>query len=162
MSTTKTTSKKKAPAKKSTAKKPSAKEALVKKAPAVEISAIAFETSYLDEKGVEHKLTPEGEEIELAAGTWCALTIAPGVNKRFLYLLQAEENGAFVLYMLTDLKAVGPELMLRLPRTGAFLRTLVTGTLHVLGSNKQLSREQIAKHIGGHEPPPQQAKPPYT
>jgi|GEM_PF-5009426 len=163
MSTKKTTPTKKAPAKKKpNTKTPAAKKPATKSSPSVPITAVPFDTSYLGDTGAENTVASDGEDVALATGTWFAVTIAPGASKRFLHLLQSEEQGTFVLYMLADRDASSSTSSLRLPANGAFMRALVTGTLHVLGANKPLSRAQIAKHIGGHEPPPQQAKPPYT
>lgn len=153
---------KKAPAKKAPAKKTPAKKTPAKKAPQVAIVAIPFEVRYLDETAAECVVSAEEEEVAVAARTWFAVSIAPPVAKRYLHVLQVEEAGTFLLYMLADRDAEGGSPALRLPRVGAYMRALVTGSLHVLGADSPLSREQIAKHIGGHEPPPQQAKPPYT
>jgi hypothetical protein len=50
----------------------------------------------------------------------------------------------------------------RLPPSGAWLRAVVDGTVHVLTSDLVLTRKAITAWIGGHEPPTTPAQPPYT
>jgi hypothetical protein len=168
MSTPKTTAKKKsssskkvATAKKTptTAKKTptTAKKAGPKTPP--HIVAIPFQLSYLD----GHHVEKMGDaDVAYKQTTWFAVTITAPIGRRYLHVVQVEEGNAFVFYMIADRDAAAEGATLRLPLVGSFVRALVEGTVHVFGADKLLSRNDIERHIRGHEPPPQLAKPPYT
>lgn len=174
MSTTKTTAKKTSGAKKaSTTKKAPAAKAIAKKEPTaapakqqagpkpppIPITAIPFQLHYLDGDNVEQV---GGSDLAYRATTCIAVTMTAPIARRYLHLVQTEQDNAFVFYMVADRDALAGAAQIRLPQAGSFLRAMVQGTFHVFGADKRLSRDDIHNHIRGHEPPPQNAKPPYT
>jgi hypothetical protein len=159
MSTPKTTAKKTSSSKKTSAAKkaPATKKAAPKKP--LTIVAIPFQLSYLDGKNVEQV---GDADVAYKQTTWFAVTITAPIARRYLHVVQVEEGNAFVFYMIADRDAVEGSTKLRLPLVGSFVRAMAEGTFHVFGADKLLSRDDIERHIRGHEPPPQLAKPPYT
>jgi hypothetical protein len=92
--------------------------------------------------------------------TWFSVTLTAPIEKRYLYLVQREtDSGLIVLIMLFDRSGAAAD-DIRLPPSGAWLRAVVDGTVHVINSDLVLSRKSITAWIGGDEPPP--AMPPYT
>lgn len=96
----------------------------------------------------------------LVPPTWFSVTLVAPIQKRYLYLVQEEtDTGMIVLLMLFD-RSAAPDDSLRLPASGAWLRAIVDGTVHVLASDLVLSGKAITAWLGAREPPP--AQPPYT
>ncbi len=154
----KTSSSKKVPtAKKAPTTTTTAKKAGPKKPPS--IVAIPFQLSYLDGHDVEQV---GDADVPYKQTTWFAVTMTAPIARRYLHVVQVEEGNAFVFYMIADRDAAEEGPKLRLPLVGSFVRAMVEGTFHVFGADKLLSRDEIERHIRGHEPPPQLAKPPYT
>jgi hypothetical protein len=97
----------------------------------------------------------------LVPPTWFSVTLVAPTQKRFLYLVQEEtDTGMIVLLMLFDRSAAPDGGGPRLPASGAWLRAIVDGTVHVLASDLVLSGKAITAWLGAREPPP--AQPPYT
>jgi len=94
--------------------------------------------------------------------TWFSVALTAPTRKRYLYRNQKEtDTGLIVVILLFDRSAGGDDSRRpRLPPSGAWLRAVVDGTVHVLASDLVLSRKAITAWIGGREPPP--AQPPYT
>jgi hypothetical protein len=121
-------------------------------APAIE--AIPFTLETLGPKGVETHAA-DAKTLEFGVPTFFAAVLGQS-KKRFRFLLQRESTTSWiVVYAMGDNAT-------RLPPAGGWQRALVTGTACVLASDTPISREQMAKALGGHEPPPAQSRPPYT
>jgi hypothetical protein len=125
------------------------------------IEDAAFQMKILDDRGARDYDC----ECALLPPVWFSVTLTVPTRKRFLYLVQQETaTGLVVLLMLyeRDTGADAERHDLRLPPSGAWLRAVVDGTVHVLTSDLVLSRKAITAWIGGHEPPTTPAQPPYT
>jgi len=120
---------------------------------AVEIVAIPFDLRILD--GLD-EVTFDGP---VKPPTYFAVQFKGPLAKRFVHVIQKDERGWVVMILLGDRESLGK--VKRVPCEGAWLRAIVDGPVHVLGADLPLLREEIAKYLGGHEPPPTQAKPPY-
>ncbi len=120
-----------------------------------EIVAIPFDLNVLD--GLEERTVTTA----IAPPTYFSVTLREASPKRFVHLIQTENNkGWVVLSLLGDAEGLGA--LRRLPGAGAWMRAVVHGEVRVLAADVPLLREEIAKFLGGHEPAPQQARPPYT
>jgi hypothetical protein len=94
----------------------------------------------------------------IPAGRWFAAVPLAPPDRRYQYVLQWQgPSKKFVLVHLVD--GAGAQ---RLPPANGWSRALDTGKLHVISSDLQLSRRQLAAILGGHEPPTGTAKPPNT
>jgi len=127
------------------------------------IEDAAFQMKILDDRGARDYDC----DCALLPPIWFSVTLTEPTRKRFLYLVQQETaTGLVVVIMLYDRGAVSDGTDegrdLRLPPSGAWLRAVVDGTVHVLTSDLSLSRKAITAWIGGHEPPTTPAQPPYT
>lgn len=103
-----------------------------------------------------------GDDISIKPPTLFAVEPRTPMTRRYSYLLQQEtapNAGAVVLLLVFDAQSALPT---RLPPAGAWQRAVVRGKVRLLASELQLTRAQIVSFIGGHEPPPTDAKPPYT
>ncbi|HEU4732321.1 MAG TPA: hypothetical protein VFT22_30715 [Kofleriaceae bacterium] len=102
-------------------------------------------------------------ESALAPATWFSVTLSGSTRKRYLYLVQSEtDTGLVVVILLFDRTAATSGAgELRLPPSGAWMRAVVDGTVHVLASDLVLTRKSITAWIGGREPMTP-ARPPYT
>jgi hypothetical protein len=91
----------------------------------------------------------------LVQASWFSATLGAATQKRYLYLVQKEtQTEVVVLLLLYDRSALAEDLGgLRLPPSGAWVRAVVDGMVHVLASDLVLTRKSIAAWIGGHEPP---------
>jgi len=103
-------------------------------------------------------------DIEIAPPAWFSVVLCAPCAKHYLYLVQKEvTTGLIVVILLFDRSATGDDSRRpRLPPSGAWLRAVVDGTVHVLASDLVLSRKAITAWIGGREPPTMPAQPPYT
>jgi hypothetical protein len=143
-----------------TKKKPAPKEPETLALPAIE--AAPFSLKIID-GGVERSFEKRADEITIMPPTWFAVALTAPVEKRYLHLIQMEKDSRkLVIFLLADRTALGAGDAVRLPAQGAWLRAIVEGTIHVLVADVGLSRAQIVKALGGHQPPPTQAMPPYT
>jgi len=124
------------------------------------IEDTAFRVTILD----DHVPRDYDCETALVPATWFSVAVTAPTNKRYLYLVQEEtDTGLIVLLMLFDRSAAADDgNALRMPPSGAWLRAIVAGTVHVLASDLVLSRKSINAWIGGREPPTMPARPPYT
>jgi hypothetical protein len=123
------------------------------------IDAVPVQLIVLDASGPLAYDNPD--DLQLGPPTLFAVAPVAPVARRYLYLLQQEtdpESGFIVLLSIVDTSEVAGT---RVPPVGAWQRAIVRGTVHLLASDLELTREQIAAFIGGHEPPPQRAHPPY-
>lgn len=101
------------------------------------------------------------DELQIGPPTLFAVAPLTAVARRYLYLLQQEtepDTGLVVLLSIVDTRDAAAT---RVPPAGAWQRAIVPGTVHLLASDLELTREQIVAFMGGHEPPPTQARPPY-
>lgn len=119
-----------------------------------EIVAIPFQLRILD--GIAE--SPFSGTIK--PPTYYAVEIREALSKRFAHLILKEGASRFVMTLLADRDALGKNR--RLPAAGAWLRAIVEGEAFLLGADVPLLREEIAKYLGGHEPPPTATKPPYV
>lgn len=112
----------------------------------------------------EHVPRDYDSDCAVVPPTWFSVTLTEPIQKRYLYLVQKEtDTGLIVVIMLFDRStAQGDGNALRLPPSGAWLRAVVDGPVHVLASNLVLSRRAITAWIGGREPPTTPPQPPYT
>lgn len=120
---------------------------------AAEIVAIPFDLRILD--GLD-EATFDGP---VRPPTYFAVQLQGPLAKRFVHVIQKDERGWVVMMLLGDRESLGK--VKRVPCDGAWLRAIVDGPVHVLGADIPLLRDEIAKYLGGHEPGPTQAKPPY-
>lgn len=95
---------------------------------------------------------------------WFSVALSAPPSKRYLYLVQQEANtGLIVLLLLFDRSAAGEHSTgLRLPSSGAWMRAVVEGAVHLMASDLVLSHRSITAWLGGSEPPTTPAQPPYT
>jgi hypothetical protein len=105
-----------------------------------------------------HGIQTAGATTAIPMGRWfAAVPIVPAV-RRYQFVLQWQGTSRkFVLCHLVD--GAGAQ---RLPPSNGWMRALDTGRVHVIASDLQLTRRQIAAMIGGHEPPAGMVKPPNT
>jgi hypothetical protein len=155
----------KAPAKKPTSGKPT--KAPAKKPPsapapsAAELAAlkavsspVGFQVQILQVAGVQ----TVGSQTPVPQGRWFAAVPTTPSPRRYHFLLQFEgSTHHFALYSVVD-GAGAP----RLPPAPGYQRALFTGPVHVISSDRVLTRPEIAAIVGGHEPPSGLAKPPAT
>ena len=95
-------------------------------------------------------------EISIAPPTLFALQLTAVTTRRYLHLIQKDASDQIVLLAVIDGSGAT-----RMPPNPAWQRAVVDGTLHLLMSDLLLSRGDIVSVIGGHEPPPTDARPPY-
>jgi hypothetical protein len=129
------------------------------RAPALAIVAVPVQLIVLGPQGPR---AYDDSGIEVGPPTLFAVAPAAPVTRRYLYLLQKEtdpETGVIVLLLVADTHHAAAT---RVPPAGAWQCAIVTGTVHLLASNLELTRQDIVAFIGGHEPPPTPAKPPHT
>src|ERR1043166_5759539 len=122
------------------------------------IEAVTVQLIVLDASGPLVYDNPD--ELQLGPPTLFAVGAVSAIGKRYLYLLQQEtdpESGFVVLLSILD-TSEAPST--RVPPVGCWQRAIVRGTVHLLASDLELTREQIVAFIGGHEPPPTRAQPP--
>ena len=118
-----------------------------------------FQLTVLDDHVPRHY----DSDCAVVPPTWFSVTLTAASHKRYLYLVQKEtDTGMIVVIMLFDRSAAQSGDDLRLPPSGAWLRAVVDGTVHVLASDLVLSRRAITAWIGGHEPTTPTPQPPYT
>ena len=139
----------------------SASQASALEVPAkLDIEAVSAQLIVLDANGPRTYDHPD----ELQVGPPTLFAVAPVVptDKRYLYLLQKEtkpETGYIVLLLVVDTREGAGT---RVPPAGAWQRAIIKGTVHLIASNLELTRDQIVAFMGGHEPPPTTAQPPFT
>ncbi|MBK8255926.1 MAG: hypothetical protein IPK82_25075 [Polyangiaceae bacterium] len=129
------------------------------------ITAPPFQLTVLEKNG-PRVLGGAGDSFAVAPPTLFAATLLSPPEKRYLHLVQktthspiADELGLIVFLAVND---CDESTTLRFPSAGTYLRAMVKGSVHVLASDKILTREQIIAHVGGHEPGPTHSRPPYT
>jgi hypothetical protein len=128
------------------------------KATKAKIRAVAFHLEAFDGDNVVPYDGP-GDEHTVEPPTWFAVVPETPPAERYVYVLQRElPSRRVVLDMLAD---TGEQPATRIPPRGAWTRAIVDGTVHVLASDQALTRDDLSKYIGGHEPPTTPAKPPY-
>lgn len=152
--------------KKKTTKTPAAKAKPAKPAAEAPPTAAQIKAWRAVSKKVDIKVEIlTGDGIQTVAGTttipagrWFAAVPLVAPVRRYQYVLQWQGGSKkFVLCHLVD--GAGAQ---RLPPANGWSRALDAGKLHVISSDLQLSRKQLAAVIGGHEPPAGAAKPPNT
>lgn len=124
------------------------------------IEAAAFRMTVLEDGGQRDR---DGDSA-IVPPTWFSVALGAPPGKRFLYVVQQEAaTGLIVPLLLFDRSAAGEHGNgLRVPPSGAWIRAVVEGTVHVLASDLVLSRTSITAWLGGSEPPTTPAQPPYT
>ena len=98
------------------------------------------------------------DEIVVAPPTLFAVAPDAPSPRRYHFLLQKEDASGWVV-LLHVVDGAAPT---RVPAAPGWQRAIVNGTVHVIASDFPLSREDIVALIGGHEPPPSSARPPYS
>jgi hypothetical protein len=123
------------------------------------IEAAAFRMTVLEDGGQRDRDC----DSAIVPSTWFSVALTAPPGKRYLYLVQQEaETGLIVLLLLFDRSAAGEHTSgLRLPPSGAWIRAVVEGAVHVLASDLVLSRKSITAWLGGSDPA-NPALPPYT
>jgi hypothetical protein len=98
------------------------------------------------------------DEIVVGPPTWFALVLAAATTRRYLHLVQREAtSGQVVLLAMIDGSGAT-----RIPPAPGWQRAIVEGTVHAIASDLLLTRADIVALSGGHQPPPTEARPPYT
>ena len=102
--------------------------------------------------------TEDTRDIEVSPPTWFALVPVRPTRRRYVYVLQKEvgTDRIVVIHLIDGSGAV------RVPPANGWLRAVVVGMLHLVESDLFLSRCDFVAVIGGHEPPPGYARPPFT
>lgn len=120
-------------------------------------AAIDFHLLVLED-GATTTYTEDTTEIMVGPPTWFALAPLEPTTRRYLYVLQKDEStGLIVLLQMMD--GAGA---VRVPPANGWLRAVVEGTLHLIGSELLLNREDFVALIGGHQGSPGSAKPPFV
>ena len=121
-------------------------------------AAVAFHVIVLGPNGTT-TYTEDTRELVIGPPTWVAVVPVPATVRRYTYLLQKEDSpsGRIVLLQMIDGSGVT-----RIPAGNGWIRAIIEGTFHLIESDLLLNREDFVAIIGGHEPPPVEARPPFT
>lgn len=165
--TTKKPTPKAAPAKKPGPAKPaSAKPTQVPKKPTTvpvasgailaASEAVPFHLEVLALDGQVTVYTANAGDLVVSPPEWIAVVPVTPCARRYLFLIQIyDADRKFAMLSMID-GASAP----RMPAAGGWLRPIVVGTFHLIGSDRLLSRRDIASIIGGHTGKPGESVPP--
>lgn len=93
---------------------------------------------------------------EVSPPDWMAVVPVTPCARRYLFLIQIyDDDRKFAMLPMID-GAGAP----RLPAAGGWFRPIVHGPLHLIGSDRLLTRRDIAGIIGGHAGKPGETVPP--
>jgi hypothetical protein len=107
---------------------------------------------------------PEGIE-KVGASTYFAVRGTLSTALPILYVLRVGDGTNIVRIALmahVPKLTPSPGNEVRLPQTGAYLLSQTPGSIHVLATERVLTREELAKLVGGREPPPDPTERPST
>jgi hypothetical protein len=123
-----------------------------------DLQKLQWEVEYIGPKGVLKTLEP-GEAINLGEETYFAVRGKLPKDLPLVYVLQMSAKTQIVriglMARVKQLKVkAGGEV--RLPQAGAFIHHGEKGSIHVVAVKRVLTREKLARLIGGREPPPEE------
>ncbi len=118
--------------------------------------AVPFHLEVLALDGQVTVYTANTGDLVVSPPEWIAVVPVTPCARRYLFLIQIyDADRKFAMLSMID-GAGAP----RLPAAGGWLRPIVVGTFHLIGSDRLLSRRDIAGIIGGHAGKPGEAQPP--
>ena len=113
---------------------------------------------HLEVMGLDGQVTVQTTtpgDLEVSPPEWMAVVPVTPCARRYLFLIQIYDDHKFAMLPMID-GAGAP----RLPAAGGWVRPIVVGRLHLIGSDRLLSRRDIAGIIGGHSGKPGDSTPP--
>ena len=120
--------------------------------------AVPFHLEVMALDGQVTVYTANTGDLEVSPPEWMAVVPVTPCARRYLFLIQIYDGDRkFAMLPMID-GANAP----RLPAAGGWVRPIVVGTFHLIGSDRLLSRRDIAGIIGGHTGKPGESVPPNT
>lgn len=117
--------------------------------------AVPFHLEVMGLDGRVTVYTTNTGDLEVSPPEWMAVVPVTPCARRYLFLIQIYDDHKFAMLPMID-GAGAP----RLPAAGGWVRPIVVGRLHLIGSDRLLSRRDIAGIIGGHTGKPGDTQPP--
>ena len=117
--------------------------------------AVPFNLEVMGLDGRVTVYTANTAELEVSPPEWMAVVPLMPCARRYLFLIQIYDDHKFAMLPMID-GAGAP----RLPAAGGWVRPIVVGRFHLIGSDRLLSRRDIAGIIGGHAGKPGDTQPP--
>lgn len=124
---------------------------------------LQWEIEYLGPKGLK-RLEP-GEALALGGNVYYAVRGELPKDLPLVYVLQMDAKSRLVriaLAAMVEELGVKPGREARLPPAGNYLFNPTKGIIHVVAVARQLKPDQLAKLVGGREPPPDPVLPEPT
>lgn len=117
--------------------------------------AVPFHLEVMSLDGQVTVYTANTGDLEVSPPEWMAVVPVTPCARRYLFLIQIYDDHKFAMLPMID-GANAP----RLPAAGGWVRPVVVGRFHLIGSDRLLSRRDIAGIIGGHSGKPGDSTPP--
>lgn len=117
--------------------------------------AVPFHLEVMGLDGQVTVYTANAGDLEVSPPEWMAVVPVTPCARRYLFLIQIYDDHKFAMLPMID----GANAS-RLPAAGGWVRPVVVGRFHLIGSDRLLSRRDIAGIIGGHTGKPGEAIPP--